>query len=59
MSKKSGSKAVKDDTPYELRDIVLAKIRGFPAWPAMVSRVCPFSPDNHTHHDLKIVYCLI
>lgn len=35
MSKKAAKP--KDEISYEIRDIVLAKIRGFPAWPAMVS----------------------
>ncbi|KAI0319121.1 hypothetical protein OF83DRAFT_852458 [Amylostereum chailletii] len=34
MSKK-GSKAPKD-TSYEYRDVVLAKVRGYPPWPGMV-----------------------
>ena len=34
MSKK-GSKAPKEST-YEYRDIVLAKVRGYPPWPGMV-----------------------
>ncbi|KAL5507466.1 hypothetical protein ACEPAH_6922 [Sanghuangporus vaninii] len=35
MSKKATSKE-KDEIVYEVRDVVLAKIRGFPAWPAQV-----------------------
>ncbi|EJD02697.1 Tudor/PWWP/MBT [Fomitiporia mediterranea MF3/22] len=35
MSKKGAAKP-KDETTYEVRDIVLAKIRGFPHWPAQV-----------------------
>ena len=37
MSKKSG-KVAKDleEQTYEIREIVLAKIRGFPPWPAQV-----------------------
>lgn len=29
----------KEEFTYEIRDIVLAKIRGYPSWPAMVRRV--------------------
>ncbi|KII92944.1 hypothetical protein PLICRDRAFT_37754 [Plicaturopsis crispa FD-325 SS-3] len=35
MSKKGG-KSQKASSSYELRDVVLAKIRGFPPWPGMV-----------------------
>ena len=37
MSKKAAKP--KDEVTYEIRDIVLAKIRGFPAWPAMVGLI--------------------
>ena len=36
MSKK-GAKTQDKDQSYEVRDIVLAKVRGFPPWPGMVS----------------------
>ena len=36
MSKKAG-KSQKEQSSYEVRDIVLAKVRGFPPWPGMVS----------------------
>ena len=36
MSKKSAQSQNKDQS-YEFRDVVLAKIRGFPPWPGMVS----------------------
>lgn len=36
MSKK-GAKPQAPQQTYELRDVVLAKVRGFPAWPGMVS----------------------
>ena len=39
MSKK-GAKAAqstKETVSYDVRDIVLAKVRGFPPWPGMVS----------------------
>ncbi|KAI0338275.1 hypothetical protein BDW22DRAFT_805853 [Trametopsis cervina] len=35
MSKKAAKNQSKEQT-YEFRDIVLAKVRGFPAWPGMV-----------------------
>lgn len=38
MSKKAAAKP-KDEATYEVRDIVLAKIRGYPAWPGQVCRV--------------------
>ena len=40
MSKKSAKQ--KDDQTYDLRDIVLAKIRGFPAWPGIVRSFLSF-----------------
>lgn len=36
MSKK-GAKAQPKDQSYEIRDVVLAKVRGFPPWPGIVS----------------------
>ena len=36
MSKKGGAAKAKEEATYEFRDIVLAKLRGFPAWPAQV-----------------------
>ena len=42
MTSKKAAKPKEDDTTYELRDVVLAKVRGYPAWPAMVlSRPAP------------------
>lgn len=38
MSKK-GNKTQQPETSYTERDIVLAKVRGFPPWPGMVCRV--------------------
>ncbi|KAL4246596.1 hypothetical protein ABKN59_008780 [Abortiporus biennis] len=35
MSKK-GAKAPVKDVSYEIRDVVLAKVRGFPPWPGMI-----------------------
>ena len=36
MSKK-GAKAPPKEQSYEARDIVLAKVRGYPPWPGIVS----------------------
>ncbi|THH06047.1 hypothetical protein EW145_g4357 [Phellinidium pouzarii] len=36
MSKKAAAKPTKDEITYEVRDVVLAKIRGYPSWPAQV-----------------------
>ncbi|KAI5121573.1 hypothetical protein M0805_000753 [Coniferiporia weirii] len=36
MSKKAAAKT-KDEITYDLRDVVLAKIRGYPPWPALVA----------------------
>ncbi|KAJ7620812.1 hypothetical protein DFH06DRAFT_1341287 [Mycena polygramma] len=45
-AKKSSSSAKKVDVEtFETRDIVLAKVRGFPAWPGMVSRRRPILCD--------------
>ena len=52
MSKKGGAAKAKEEATYEFRDIVLAKLRGYPAWPAQVreqalkahERVLTFSP---------------
>lgn len=38
MSKKGGAKTPQEQPHYENRDIVLAKVRGYPPWPSMV---CP------------------
>ena len=39
---RKAAKAAGDKATYELRDVVLAKVRGYPAWPAMVlSRPAP------------------
>ena len=41
MSKKGAkTQSQNKEQTYEVRDIVLAKVRGFPPWPGMVS---PFS----------------
>jgi hypothetical protein len=34
---KTGGKHQKEESSYEIRDVVLAKVRGFPPWPGMVS----------------------
>lgn len=36
MSKKAAKTQDKDQS-YDVRDVVLAKVRGFPPWPGMVS----------------------
>ena len=36
MSKKGGPKQQKDEIKYEINEIVLGKLRGFPAWPGQV-----------------------
>ncbi|KAF7973272.1 hypothetical protein HWV62_15711 [Athelia sp. TMB] len=36
VSKSKGSKSGEQESSYAVKDIVLAKIRGFPAWPGMV-----------------------
>jgi len=38
MNKKSG-KSAKEVSSYEIRDIVLGKVRGYPPWPGMVSSI--------------------
>ena len=43
MSKKGAKNQTKEQT-YEIRDVVLAKVRGFPAWPGMVSAVFCSTP---------------
>src|ERR1700722_9438370 len=37
MMSKKGAKSHKDQPSYALRDVVLAKIRGYPPWPGMAS----------------------
>lgn len=39
MSKKAAKNQPKEQT-YEIREVVLAKVRGFPAWPGMVRYYC-------------------
>ncbi|KAG8934533.1 hypothetical protein FRC03_010469 [Tulasnella sp. 419] len=41
MASKKNSKPAPAEVDYKVRDIVLAKVRGYPAWPAMV-----VDPDN-------------
>ncbi|KAL0957086.1 hypothetical protein HGRIS_003182 [Hohenbuehelia grisea] len=36
MSKKGATKTPKEPLSYEIRDVVLGKIRGYPPWPGMV-----------------------
>lgn len=48
-----GSKSDKEAT-YEFRDIVLAKVRGYPPWPGMVrSSSTVFQPCSHIQHILQ------
>lgn len=42
MSKKGAPKTQDTDQSYEVRDVVLAKVRGFPPWPGMVSTFSTF-----------------
>ena len=45
-----GSKSDKETT-YDFRDIVLAKVRGYPPWPGMVrSLFMIFSRSHFTRH---------
>lgn len=36
MSKKAGTKTPQEQTHYQHRDIILAKVRGYPPWPSMI-----------------------
>jgi len=38
MSKKGSAKTPQEQPHYEYRDIILAKVRGYPPWPSMVRR---------------------
>lgn len=49
MSKK-GSKTSKD-TSYEYRDVVLAKVRGYPPWPGMVRGLCSDASSSSSRLD--------
>ncbi|KAK7453182.1 hypothetical protein VKT23_011863 [Stygiomarasmius scandens] len=58
---KKGSKAPKEVASYEIRDIVLGKVRGFPPWPGMVvepstvpARVLKERPSNKK----TVFYCV-
>ena len=43
MSKKGAkTQSQNKEQTYEVRDIVLAKVRGFPPWPGMVSLLSTF-----------------
>ena len=67
MSKK-GSKAQPKEQSYEVRDIVLAKVRGYPPWPGIVStsslplcpcaRGVPDTPVRRTNTLADILACL-
>jgi len=39
MSAKKGGKNTKETSKYEVGERVLAKLRGFPPWPALVRRL--------------------
>ena len=41
MSKKGAKTQQNYQQSYEVRDVVLAKVRGFPPWPGMVSAILP------------------
>lgn len=43
MSKKAAKNQHKEQS-YEIREVVLAKVRGFPAWPGMVRIVALLAP---------------
>lgn len=45
MSKKGGPKHPKDEIKYEVNEIVLGKLRGFPAWPGQVVDPDTVRPD--------------
>jgi hypothetical protein len=48
---KTGGKHQKEESSYEIRDVVLAKIRGYPPWPGIVSgRVWPNRLGEKTAH---------
>ena len=37
MSSKKATKAQAAEQSYKVKDVVLAKVKGYPPWPAMVS----------------------
>lgn len=39
MSKKGSAKTPQEQPHYEYRDIILAKVRGYPPWPSMVRHI--------------------
>lgn len=55
MSKKGNKGQTKEikDQSYEVRDVVLAKIRGYPPWPGMVR---PLSHPFHAYATLTDVH---
>ncbi|THU87098.1 hypothetical protein K435DRAFT_354999 [Dendrothele bispora CBS 962.96] len=60
MSKK-GAKAPKEVASYDIRDIVLGKVRGFPPWPGMVvepSAVPPGVLKERPANKKTVFYCV-
>jgi len=55
MSKKGAAKTPREQPHYEYRDIVLAKVRGYPPWPSMVRR----NFTRHPFRTLKRVVCAL
>ncbi|KMZ72546.1 hypothetical protein ZOSMA_162G00690, partial [Zostera marina] len=50
-TRKKGGKGVKEKRRLNLGDLVLAKVKGFPAWPAKISKPEDWSkvPDPKKH----------
>ena len=55
MSKKGSAAKPKDEVTYEVGDIVLGKIRGYPAWPGQVRRVLPRELWHFTKANVTLV----
>ena len=49
MSKKGAKTQQNYQQSYEVRDVVLAKVRGFPPWPGMVSAFPAFRRVSARH----------
>ncbi|PAV18484.1 Tudor PWWP MBT [Pyrrhoderma noxium] len=59
MSKKGGPKQQKDEIKYEINEIVLGKLRGFPAWPGQVVDPETVRPDVARDRPKKAnFYCI-
>jgi hypothetical protein len=52
-----GSKSDKETT-YEIRDIVLAKVRGYPPWPGMVRSSSVIFLSYSLTYTIFLSYCL-